>query len=304
VTQYVCLNLMKREAFNHGKMKQLCRRLDIPLWQAVGLLESIWNLTAKECPRGDIGRLSDEYICLAMDYRGDETVLMEGLIHARWIDRQETARLVIHDWYDHADDAVHRKLARAHLFFVTGEAPRLTRLAGRERQEAEQFYATHLQSAGPSFPQEGPVLWQESTEKCAQNINPGVPSAPKTAKSAPHQSPAPPEPEPEPILSSAAAVQWPAAAAANQDSEIAELTEALLRQDPLANQDTARKLLEACRAQAPYAKPPIKPAEIALVCHEKRLRNRGSTIQNPLGFLLVTVPPCFPRALLTLRNKQ
>ena len=190
MTQYVCLNLMKREAFNHGKMKQLCRRLDIPLWQAVGLLESIWNLTAKECPRGDIGRLSDEYICLAMDYRGDETVLMEGLIHARWIDRQETARLVIHDWYDHADDAVHRKLARAHLFFVTGEAPRLTRLAGRERQEAEQFYATHLQSAGPSFPQEGPVLWQESTEKCAQNINPGVPSAPKTPKSAPYLSPA------------------------------------------------------------------------------------------------------------------
>jgi hypothetical protein len=52
---------MKREAVYHSKMRRLCRRLDIPQWQGVGLLESIWHLTAREtdldaflanCPTG------------------------------------------------------------------------------------------------------------------------------------------------------------------------------------------------------------------------------------------------------------
>ena len=60
---------MKREAIGHTKMKRLCRRLDIPQWQGVGLLESIWHLTAGEAPRGDIGKLSDEDVALAIRRR-------------------------------------------------------------------------------------------------------------------------------------------------------------------------------------------------------------------------------------------
>jgi hypothetical protein len=63
---------MKRQAMSHTKMKRLCRRLDSPLWQCVGILESIWHLTARETPRGNIGKLSDEDIAVAIDYRGDE----------------------------------------------------------------------------------------------------------------------------------------------------------------------------------------------------------------------------------------
>jgi hypothetical protein len=70
---------MKREAVGHTKMKRLCRRMDIPLWQAVGLLESLWHLTARECPAGDIGKLSDEDIALALDYRGDESAMIEAV---------------------------------------------------------------------------------------------------------------------------------------------------------------------------------------------------------------------------------
>lgn len=89
---------MKREAIGHTKMKRLCRRLDIPLWQGVGLLESIWHLTAREAPRGDIGKLSDEDIALAIDYRGDESKLIDALIESGWLDLDPVARLVIHDW--------------------------------------------------------------------------------------------------------------------------------------------------------------------------------------------------------------
>ena len=39
---------MKREALTHTKMHRLCRRLGLPLWQAVGLLESLFHLTARE----------------------------------------------------------------------------------------------------------------------------------------------------------------------------------------------------------------------------------------------------------------
>ena len=68
---------MKREAIAHTKMKRLCRRMDLPLWQAMGLLEAIWHLAARETPRGDIGRLSDEDIALGIDYRGDESKMIE-----------------------------------------------------------------------------------------------------------------------------------------------------------------------------------------------------------------------------------
>src|SRR6185369_16930326 len=38
----------KREALDHTKMKRLCRRLNIPLYQAVGILETLWQITAKQ----------------------------------------------------------------------------------------------------------------------------------------------------------------------------------------------------------------------------------------------------------------
>ena len=114
---------MKREAVGHTKMKRLCRRMDIPLWQGVGLLEALWHLTARECPRGDIGRLSDEDIALGIDYRGDETALVQALIGAGWIDTNPECRLLIHDWSEHADMAVHLGLAKRVLLFADGMPP-------------------------------------------------------------------------------------------------------------------------------------------------------------------------------------
>lgn len=131
---------MKREAFGHTKMKRLCRRLNIRLWQAVGILESLWALTARECPRGDVGRLSDEDIALGIDWVDEPAILIEALRSSGWIDEDSIDRLVIHDWYDHSDDSVHMKLARAHLYFVGTVPPKLSRLNAKERESCEQFY--------------------------------------------------------------------------------------------------------------------------------------------------------------------
>lgn len=133
---------MKREALNHSKMKRLCRRLGIPRWQAVGLLESIWALAAMETPRGDIGKLSNEDIADAIEYEGDAGQMIDGLVAARWLDPHPEFRLVVHDWFDHADDAVHMKLARARLAFWDGSPPKLTRLSMKERAAVEQHFAS------------------------------------------------------------------------------------------------------------------------------------------------------------------
>jgi hypothetical protein len=139
---------VKREAVGHTKIKRLCRRLNIPLYQAVGILELLWHTTARQTPRGDIGKLSDEDIAIAIDYHGDEHLLIEALIETGWLDRNEEYGLVVHDWPDHAEDGVHLKIARAKEFFIRSDrdgsvleqAPKFMRLGGRERDLAAQFY--------------------------------------------------------------------------------------------------------------------------------------------------------------------
>ena len=138
---------MKREAVGHTKMKRLCRRLDIPLWQGVGLLESLWHLTAREAPRGNIGKLSNEDIALGIDYRGDEGKLLEALVETGWLDRHPVERLIVHDWSDHADDAIHARLARTHAFFSDGRVPKLVKLTLDERRAAKEFYDAAAKSA-------------------------------------------------------------------------------------------------------------------------------------------------------------
>ncbi len=171
---------MKREAIGHTKMKRLCRRLDLPLWQAIGLLESIWQLTAREAPRGDLGKLRNEDIALAIDYRGDEDAMIDALVSTGWLNLDPEARLVVHDWADHADDAVHMRLARARHYFVGGRAPKLSRLTGKEREAAHEYYQACAQEHAHA-----------DRPPCAQNAS-------ASAVPEPRQSPAPPEPEPEP----------------------------------------------------------------------------------------------------------
>ena len=139
---------MKREAVHHSKMKRLCRKLNLDVWQAMGLLEAIWHVTARETPRGDIGKLSDEDIAIAIDYHDDVGQMITALIESGWLERNKQHRLVVHDWPDHAEDGVHMKIARARQFFIRQdtegqtilEAPKMSRLNAREREPLLEFY--------------------------------------------------------------------------------------------------------------------------------------------------------------------
>ena len=74
---------------------------------------------------------------LAIDYHGNEADMLDALVASRGGSTStQLHRLVIHDWADHADDAVQMRLARRRQFFACGRAPKLTKLTGLERQSA------------------------------------------------------------------------------------------------------------------------------------------------------------------------
>lgn len=109
------------------------RALDVPQYVAVGILESLWNLTARETPAGNIGKLSNEDIALQIDWRENPDTLIHGLFASGWIDVDEELRYYVHDWHEHADDAVDNALARAGKCYANGQLPRMKRLSDKEK---------------------------------------------------------------------------------------------------------------------------------------------------------------------------
>ncbi|MHB1038017.1 MAG: hypothetical protein ACYC35_26710 [Pirellulales bacterium] len=105
---------MKRTAIDHPKLRRLAKLLDVPHYAAVGIMESLWQFTAKHAIRGDIGKWTDAEIAAAIDWPEDESPqLVKALVEARLVDRHATHRLIVHDWPEHADDST-RKTVRNH----------------------------------------------------------------------------------------------------------------------------------------------------------------------------------------------
>jgi hypothetical protein len=97
----------------HTKLRRLVRVLKVPQYAAVGILESLWHLTAREAELGDIGKLSDEDIADVIGWEGAPAELIAALVDSGWLDRSEEFRLSVHDWEEHADDATKLKIKRA-----------------------------------------------------------------------------------------------------------------------------------------------------------------------------------------------
>lgn len=107
---------MKPGAETKLKFKQLKRRLKLPHWQVVGVLETLWRVAEANAPAGDIGRLTDEDIAAAMEWEGDAGELIGSLVDCKWLDRDEEFRLIVHDWSTHCPNhlkgafELHKKL--------------------------------------------------------------------------------------------------------------------------------------------------------------------------------------------------
>ena len=103
---------MKRGAPRCDKMRDLAKRLQLPLHSAVGIMEMLWHYAGQETPRGNIGIATDLEIAQACHWEKRPAVLIQALVDSRWIDLSEQHRLIIHDWPDHADNSVKKWLGR------------------------------------------------------------------------------------------------------------------------------------------------------------------------------------------------
>ena len=112
---------MKAGTENSIKFKRLQRRLKLKVWQCRGVLESLWAITAKDAPQGNIGRLSNEDIAVVMDWDDDENELIAALIDCGWLDEDDEHRLLVHNWHKHCPTYIRGQLARHGRAFFTGE---------------------------------------------------------------------------------------------------------------------------------------------------------------------------------------
>ncbi len=110
---------MKRGTARHPKVNHLRELLRIGLATAIGYLELLWHFTAEFAPQGDVGRYDDSRIEAAVSWTGAKGRLVQALTDAGWLDRDSERRLLVHDWPDHADGVVKKRLGRDGLSFYT-----------------------------------------------------------------------------------------------------------------------------------------------------------------------------------------
>ena len=59
---------MKINTTTHPKFLRLKRRLKLPIWGVVGVLEALWHFTAQNAKNGAIGKYPDEDIAAGIDW--------------------------------------------------------------------------------------------------------------------------------------------------------------------------------------------------------------------------------------------
>ncbi len=100
-------------AFTSPKIRRLAVVLGVPWPHALGLAGLLWRFTAKHAPTGEIGRHDDEEIAAALEWPGEAADLVAALIRCRLLDPTESAaRLLVHDWPEHAPRYVSATLKR------------------------------------------------------------------------------------------------------------------------------------------------------------------------------------------------
>lgn len=154
------------------------RRLKESRRGTIGLLEGMWLSAAKNCPRGDIGRFSNEEIAIMVDWDGDPDELVDALVECRWLDVCSDHRLVIHDWADHCPTYVKGGLAKKHqdiAIACTSEVePKVPPKVPPEPQSGTTLaYTSEVSSTKPSLAkpnQAKPILYSCSESQATSKL--------------------------------------------------------------------------------------------------------------------------------------
>jgi len=172
---------MKRGTPDHPKMRRLMQLLNCGQVVAVGTLELLWHWTARYAPQGDIGRWSPEHIAAGIGWEGSPENLVEALVEAGWACRARRSHLLlIHDWPDHAEDAVKKYISRNNLTFFN--CRELSRHVGTMSRHVTPAVAVAVAVASaitdnPPYPPAPGTFPQASAENGNGNETPPQPPA-------------------------------------------------------------------------------------------------------------------------------
>lgn len=131
---------MKRGTENLPKFYALQEALSLPRYAAIGLLQTLWSITAESTPRGDVGSFTNAQISKRLEWEGDCDALIGALVRTGWLDESDSCRLYVHDWHEHAEDMIQMRLARRTQLFAVGDMPRLTKFSVAEKQAISEAY--------------------------------------------------------------------------------------------------------------------------------------------------------------------
>jgi len=146
---------MKRGTPRHPKVAHLAELLGVNIPTAVGYLELLWHFTAEFAPQGDIGKYDDKRIAAGLHWPGrTPSTLIEALTKSGWIDLRDDFRLLVHDWHDHADGSVIKRLQRSNLPFLS-DGPEVT--GQRQTMSESQSDNGGLPEPIPALPEPVPV---------------------------------------------------------------------------------------------------------------------------------------------------
>ncbi len=109
---------MKRETLRHPKTIHLAALLDVDRPTALGYLTLLWDYTGEVAIQGNIGKWPNDVIAAACDWPRGADEFIDALVAARWLDISKTHRLLIHDWADHRERWVAKKLERSKLVII------------------------------------------------------------------------------------------------------------------------------------------------------------------------------------------
>lgn len=114
--------MAKRGTLLHPKTQELADLLGIDPPSALGLLSGLWEVVGEYAPHGDISQLRAAHVCRMIQSRLDPERVWEALIAVGFVDRVGE-RLLIHNWSQHSEDWVHKRLKSRGECFADGRPP-------------------------------------------------------------------------------------------------------------------------------------------------------------------------------------
>ncbi len=94
--------------WTHRKTLVLAAELGIEPDLAVARVVRLWCWSLDNCPDGDLSALPAAVLAAGANWTGDPAVLVDALLRAGFLDRQDE-RLLLHDWWEYAGRLIERR---------------------------------------------------------------------------------------------------------------------------------------------------------------------------------------------------